>query len=789
MTVLTISGHRINAFFPVEEKASTTQYLERWRVGDKEVCLQRRDNKLYYEVIDTLTHRSTEGPINFGERGIEEAIQYLLYCQPEISQNGEVKFIPRHPLPYIKRWIVDDYEICLFLKVDQLSYLLLNNVKKEFTIGPVDSNGHPVRRVISYLIRCQPKVENGSVRFFPQPRVRYSWSFRNKEIKLLQNDNKLIWELFDKCTQTSSQAPFQAGFSLQKKLHTRKSDLLPMARLLNHNPNMPSTFFLRYFRDHEIIKIEVETTPHSLTHRLSGVYAKNIERYSELDPSVSIDCDRWAVTIVNSGKSFKYDPLSWGGHAVIIIEGRDKGAFFKHLAHLRKKKYAKLSLKKNISHVEYNQKMKTHSVSREAVLKMLESIEWEIKKQKEEDPQVFFDIQGNKSISVKPIFIKEYDSYDDLISQTLGIYKSIIIRDRDGREQTIVSDRLALTEGVPPTPSQQKFIQNKFNDKWTEIRIPDNCLTWAKRKLKDCKVHLNSSVFDAICATPRGTISTNVNAIDTFLGDTISGVLYPPHDVYGAREFESIKLDENSPRLLHAINEDDENKVRQLLKLLAEEKLNIQTGKEALSLACQKGNMEIIKLLLSKWVKIRELPLYFPTILLRIALCYKQEHLVEFLLGLGANVNFRNPPKGDSILHELAYRYPDCQFKILETLIKHGNVNARNLFAETPLFDAVRKKNKELALLYLKNKAIIDAENYKGLTPLWHACHRGDEEMVRFLIENGTNLIAAKNKGKFTNPFLLVRQKGFKQIEGLMNKALDEQKRNNQEINRPCLVS
>ena len=137
------------------------------------------------------------------------SISFLIECQPEILETGKVIFSPRKPLPYIQRWIIGDHEIRLLRKETQLIYEVLNYISGAITTGSIKSDGFTIDDIISYLIKCQPEVlENGGVNFCPKPPAVRTWLFRNKVVEILQKNQDLIWQLFDKSTKTLSQAPF-----------------------------------------------------------------------------------------------------------------------------------------------------------------------------------------------------------------------------------------------------------------------------------------------------------------------------------------------------------------------------------------------------------------------------------------------------------------------------------------------------------------------------------------------------------------------------------------------------
>ena len=102
----------------------------------------------------------------------------------------------------------------------------------------------------------------------------------------------------------------------------------------------------------------------------------------------------------------------------------------------------------------------------------------------------------------------------------------------------------------------------------------------------------------------------------------------------------------------------------------------------------------------------------------------------------GANVNAKRDHK--TLLHGAAWG----AYEIAALLLAHGaDVNAKNLWNNTPLYAAATRDNREMAALLIANGADVNAKNY-GNTPLHEAAGRNSEEVAALLIENGADVNA-----------------------------------------------
>jgi len=90
-----------------------------------------------------------------------------------------------------------------------------------------------------------------------------------------------------------------------------------------------------------------------------------------------------------------------------------------------------------------------------------------------------------------------------------------------------------------------------------------------------------------------------------------------------------------------------------------------------------------------------------------------------------------------------------ARYKI-EDLIKFGaDVNARDAAGKTPLHYAVACGNKNDGLKCLLEKDVsINAADHEGATPLHVAAARGDQEVVKLLLQHGANATILTKEGK-----------------------------------------
>lgn len=129
-------------------------------------------------------------------------------------------------------------------------------------------------------------------------------------------------------------------------------------------------------------------------------------------------------------------------------------------------------------------------------------------------------------------------------------------------------------------------------------------------------------------------------------------------------------------------------------------------------------------------------PLYY-------AVKNRQLDVIDFLLGIGVDVNVLVYPEKYTALHEAVHlRYMDVVNKLLT--VKNLKINIKNTKGESPLVHAVRIHFYEAFESLLEAGAKCDVQDEKGNTALMMAVIRG-MDYVRPLIKKGANL-NIKNK-------------------------------------------
>lgn len=139
-------------------------------------------------------------------------------------------------------------------------------------------------------------------------------------------------------------------------------------------------------------------------------------------------------------------------------------------------------------------------------------------------------------------------------------------------------------------------------------------------------------------------------------------------------------------------------------------------------------------------------PLYY-------ALKTHQLDVIDYLLGLGVDVNVLVYPEKHTPLHEAIHlRYMDVVKKLLS--VKNLKINTRNTRGETPLVHATRTHFLEAFDSLLEAGAKCDVQDEKGNTALMMGVIRG-MDYVRPLIKKGANLNIRNKRNQTALSFAL----------------------------------
>lgn len=127
---------------------------------------------------------------------------------------------------------------------------------------------------------------------------------------------------------------------------------------------------------------------------------------------------------------------------------------------------------------------------------------------------------------------------------------------------------------------------------------------------------------------------------------------------------------------------------------------------------------------------------------------YGEIDIVKLLLSRGADIHAKCKEGGMTALH---YAAAYGQKEVAELLITKGaNVNAKNVYGVTPLASTAmgRGESRAVAELLIANGADINAKHRNGSTPLHDAVLNGQPAMVSFLLSAGANAKAKDNNGE-----------------------------------------
>lgn len=76
----------------------------------------------------------------------------------------------------------------------------------------------------------------------------------------------------------------------------------------------------------------------------------------------------------------------------------------------------------------------------------------------------------------------------------------------------------------------------------------------------------------------------------------------------------------------------------------------------------------------------------------------------------------------------------------METILKAGaNIDAKNIFDETPLMSALGRAREDVAAFLIANGANVNAKNKFGSTPLEYALVIQSTQAIRSLLDKGAD--------------------------------------------------
>jgi ankyrin repeat protein len=182
-------------------------------------------------------------------------------------------------------------------------------------------------------------------------------------------------------------------------------------------------------------------------------------------------------------------------------------------------------------------------------------------------------------------------------------------------------------------------------------------------------------------------------------------------------------------------------------------------GETPLHLAARLGHSELVALLLTQGIDVdlkidSNKPNAGRTPLLLAARYNKDKRTISLLLDKGANPNLQDADPGFAALHYIAsYHAPTLTIKeqelaaLTQILIEHKadlNIVTLDKHAYTPLHLAVIRHHQGVLTTLVEAGANLHATDHKGVMPLGIAARRGDVELVKYLLDKGTDLYRSR---------------------------------------------
>lgn len=338
------------------------------------------------------------------------------------------------------------------LQMDGGAYFL----KTEADRFPIElGSASSIQESIEYIKKnCLPVFKEGVPHLGKSLKM---WCYQDRTIKLVKSGENLYWHLFYPSVVKGWNYPIVLG------------------------------------RDQTIKEFVIASI---LTPQFPQELIKAIVCKSEFDETVSFDLNRWTVTIINCGDTFE-------GHAVVAIEGVNESGPFLRYVHIRGKNAISVGNAEviNTGNVHYRHRVRGKSPTwvrtKDKVERLIRRVELEEKMEKKGSPIVHFNMSASL-VGTNPAKIGDFDSMDKLADFTIPLIKEgLCPNDLYFMQQKIAMDQNWYEMWIGERKSMFAKIYvvtgkdgSHSSGKVELYSYPDNCLSYAVRKLYFASIHI-----------------------------------------------------------------------------------------------------------------------------------------------------------------------------------------------------------------------------------------------------------------------------------------------------------
>ncbi len=539
--------------YPQEESI-----LRTWFIDGRKVSLIENEKTFKCNVIDLLKNSEFSCPLEVEGLTVKELKSYILKCIPIINKFGHVDFSN-----HIKHWDITNKKMVFLTPTTDKTLVWQVFEKCKGRVYQFLCNEHE-EKSLTDRISC---LINLSASQMPQDVLKRiatisTWTIGQIEVCLLQEGEKLEYEITDKSRQNVIRNPLEIpGLTTDELVHYLAKcvpvlnwlDCLDLITNTRDYPVLTRDYFVDFARPKIIWKVTGERkirlleTPDqaliwelfenatqrsyqfpctqygskSMQDRISLLTNLHVEEMpsevlklisikSRVNPETTIDGNQCGFTLVSTGDD-------WHGHAVVVIEGLENGFPFLWFAHLTGSGTKKEGTSEGKTHLTknppkeyqiYKSKTQTWIRAKEKIQKIIELLEWEIKQQQKGETWNFFNILGADSIAVKPVFVKEFkdiNEFEDYAQQEAIPWRESSI---DNTFNWFKGGANRVYIGKSKTMCIDSFISEKeprMNNLSSGVKLlikPDNCITYARRILTLADIFLEFNNSRGIVTTP-----------------------------------------------------------------------------------------------------------------------------------------------------------------------------------------------------------------------------------------------------------------------------------------------